>query len=47
MPQCRGMPGWKGRTGRWVGEHRHRGRGRGWDRSLLKGRPEKGKIFEM
>jgi hypothetical protein len=28
MPQCRVMPGWEDRSGQ-VGEHPHRGRGRG------------------
>ena len=28
MTQCRGMPGWEGGSG-WVGDHPHRGRGRG------------------
>jgi hypothetical protein len=32
MPQCRGMPGWGGRSGwvgEWVGKHPHRSRVRG------------------
>jgi hypothetical protein len=29
MPQCRGMQGGKVGVSRWLGEHPHRGRGRG------------------
>jgi hypothetical protein len=28
MPQCRGMPGQGGKSGRWVGEHLHISRGK-------------------
>jgi hypothetical protein len=38
MLQCREMPGQEDRS-RWVGG--------GWDRGFLKGRPGKGKTFEM
>jgi hypothetical protein len=34
-------------VGRWMGEHPHRGRGGRCGRSFLKGRPGKGKTFEM
>jgi hypothetical protein len=40
------MPGWEDRSG-WVGEHLHRGRGRGGDRRVPKGRPVKEKTLEM
>jgi hypothetical protein len=30
-----------------VGEHPHRSRGRGWDREVLEGKPERGITFEM
>jgi hypothetical protein len=46
MPQCRGMPGQEDGSG-WVGEHPHRGGGGGRDRGFPKGRPGKGKTFEM
>jgi hypothetical protein len=46
MPHCRGMPRWEDGSW-WVGENPHRGKGRGWDRGFLKGRPERGKTFEM
>jgi hypothetical protein len=43
-PKCMSF---KTRVGGWVGEHLHRGRGRGWDRGFPEGRPGKGKVFEM
>ena len=48
MSQCREMHGQEDRSG-WVGGGEpsyNQGEG-GWDRGLLKGRPGKGKIFEM
>ena len=43
--ECQGK---KTGVSRCVAEHPHRGRGRGrWDRSVLKGRPGKGKTFEV
>jgi hypothetical protein len=47
MPQCRGMPGWKDRSG-WVGgggPSQRQGEGDG--RGLPKGGPGRGKTFEM
>jgi hypothetical protein len=46
MPQCRVMPGQEDGNG-WDGTHPHRAGGSGWDRGFLKGRPVKGKQFEM
>jgi hypothetical protein len=48
MPQCRVMSGQEGENG-WMGEGvplKRQGAG-GWDRVFPKGRPGKGKIFEM
>ena len=49
MPQCRGMPGWEGRSevSRWVGEYPNRVRGGRWDRGFLKGRLGERLTFEM
>jgi hypothetical protein len=41
------MPVQEDRRGWWVGECLHRGKGMGWDREFLEGRPAKGKTFEM
>jgi hypothetical protein len=47
MFQCRGMPGGRmGVGGWWSTLIEVRGAG-GWDKGFLKGRPGKGKIFEM
>jgi hypothetical protein len=41
MPQCMGMPGQEDGSG-WMGEHPHRGRGRGLRWGFPKGRAGKG-----
>jgi hypothetical protein len=41
MPQCRGMPGQEDGSG-WVGEHPHRGRGKGDGMGVFKGETWKG-----
>ena len=46
--QCPSVGECQGGSG-WVGAHPHRGGrgGWGWDREFLKGRPRKGKTFEI
>lgn len=46
VPVPRRMLGREDRSGWWVGEHLHRGRGKS-DREFLNGRPGKGKKIEM
>jgi hypothetical protein len=44
IEECQGM---KAGVGEWVGEHPHRGRGRGRRWGFPEGRPGKGITFEM
>jgi hypothetical protein len=47
MPQCREMPRPEDRSGWLVGSTLIEVGGGGWDRGFPKGRPGKGKTFEM
>ena len=48
MPQCRGIPGLEDRRGLMGGGAPSQCQGeRGWDSGFPKGRPGKGKTFEM